>query len=160
MLKKIKKAHYTARYIAEVLNGTVSAVGETFEDAVNKLKNKLDNINTHIESQTCELDDNDKKDLADFLRNTDIEMRIRHKLKHQHFFTQKDFSKIGIREIKNHTNDIQDVLKGLGNSFKLDWISVTNGHTEFYAIYDMEHFDTYSKQLRLADELRRLAFGI
>ena len=153
-----KQAHHTARYMAKVSNGSDSSCGESIETAVRHLKQKIDNIDAYQELYTRSLEADELQRLVAFLRSTNGEMRVRHKLKRQHFFTQNDFVEIGIRAIINHTDLIQMELNSQGNSFQLACIGVTTGRSDYYAIYDSKHFNTIEKRLQLKDKLIELGF--
>ena len=76
----------------------------------------------------------------------------------QNNFTQNDFSEIGIRAIINHTDVIQQVINSQGNSFQLDWAKATIGHNDFYAVYDLNYYDSSVKRSSLENELFDLGF--
>lgn len=153
-----KQAHYTARYLAKASNGSDSAHGESIETAVRYLKRKIDNIDTYNEHYTRPLEEDELNRLISFIKSADGEMRIRLKLQRKHFFTQNDFSEIGIRAIINHTDVIQQVINSQGNSFQLDWARAAIGNNDFYAIYDINHFDTIAKKSQLEEKLFALGF--
>ena len=153
-----KQAHRTARYTAKASNGSDSAYGESIETAVRHLKRKIDKIDAYHELYTRPLEADELQRLVDFLRSTNGEMRVRHKLQRQHFFTQDDFVEIGIRAIINHTDLIQMELNSQGNSFQLNWACATIGKNDYYAIYDINHFDTPIKMSHLKDKLFKLGF--
>lgn len=153
-----KQAHDTARYLAKVLNGSDSAHGESIETAVNHLKRKIDNIDSYKELYTRPLENSEMDRLIAFLKSPYGEMRVRLKLQRKGFFTQNDFPEIGVRAIINHTDMIQNVINSQGNSFQLDWAKVSNGNDDFYAIYDLNYFDTSIKKSNLEDKLFNLGF--
>ena len=156
VVSEIKQAHWTARYLAKASNGSDSAHGESIEDAVRHLKSKIDSINIHKGISTRPLENTELDRLVAFLNSPDGEMRIRHKLQHKHFFTQNDFCEIGLRAIINHTDIIQAEMNKQGNSFQLNLATTTLGNKDFYAIYDMNYFDTPSKISRLENTLFEL----
>lgn len=153
-----KQAHYTARYLAKALNGSDSAHGESVETAMRHLKRKIDNIDIYNEHYTRPLEENELNRLISFIKSADGEMRIRLKLQKIHFFTQNDFSEIGIRAIINHTDVIQQSINSQGNSFQLNWAKASIGRDDFYAIYDLNYFDTDIKKRQLEDKLFNLGF--
>lgn len=153
-----RQAHRTARYMAKASNGSDSACGESIETAVRHLKHKIDNIDAYQELYTRPLEADELQRLIAFLRSPNGEMRVRHKLQRQYFFTQNDFVEIGIRAIINHTDLIQMELNSQGNSFQLNCIGVTTGRCDYYAIYDSNHFDTLEKRMQLKDKLMELGF--
>ena len=153
-----KQAHSTARYTAKAINGSDSAYGESIETAVKHLKNKIDNIDAYKDLYTRPLDENELNRLIAFLHSADGEIRVRLKLQRKHFFTQKDFVEIGIRAIINHTDIIQMALNSQANSFQLDWAKVSIGQDDFYAIYDLNYFDTDAKKAQLRDKLFVIGF--
>ena len=152
------QAHPTARYLAKATNGSDSAYGESIETAVRYLKRKIDNIDTYNEHYTRPLEEDELNRLISFIKSADGEMRIRLKLQRKHFFTQNDFSEIGIRAIINHTDVIQQVINSQGNSFQLDWAKATIGHNDFYAVYDLNYYDSSVKRSSLENELFDLGF--
>lgn len=153
-----RQAHCTARYIAKASNGSDSACGESIETAVRHLKHKIDRIDAYQELYTRPLENNELQRLIAFLRSPNGEMRVRHKLQRQYFFTQNDFVEIGIRAIINHTDLIQKELNSQGNSFQLNCACVTIGRSDYYAIYDLNHFDILEKRMHLKDKLIESGF--
>ena len=153
-----KQAHHTARYRATTTNGSDSACGDSIETSVRHLKQKIDSIDAYQEYYTRPLENNELQRLIAFLRSPNGEMRVRHKLQRQYFFTQNDFVEIGVRAIINHTDLIQSELNSQGNSFQLNWACATVGRRDYYAIYDLNYFDTPMKLSRLKDKLFQLGF--
>ena len=50
------------------------------------------------------------------------------------------------------------VLNSQANSFQLDWAKVSIGQDDFYAIYDLNYFDTDAKKAQLRDKLFVIGF--
>lgn len=153
-----RQAHRTARYMAKASNGSDSACGESIETAVRHLKHKIDNIDAYQELYTRPLEADELQRLVAFLRSPNGEMCVRHKLQRKHYFTQDDFVEIGIRAIINHTDLIQMELNSQGNSFQLNWVCDTIGRSDYYAIYDADHFDTPTKMSRLKEKIFEIGF--
>ncbi len=142
------------QYLAAAINGSDSAFGETEEDAIRILKNKIDAIPAFQQIYTRPYSEAELEQLIQYIKNPDNELMIRLKLNKQHYIGQNDFSGIDLRAICNHSDVIETALNECGNSYCLKPFEVLmHGIRNEYILYDAYYYEDTLKFKRLLERL-------
>ena len=140
-------------YIAKAVNGSDSAHGDTPEDAIKHLKDKIDNISAWHAIYSLPLQEWELNALINRIKGSD-EIWIRRKLTTIHYIIQDECG-INYRAMLNHYKDIEKALNECDNNFNLDILQIDHiDGKSFLIIYDKDCFNTTSSIYTLYQKLR------
>ena len=126
IVEEKRNAPKALRYLAKAINGSDAAFGETEDDALIQLKQKIDNIPAFQGIQSLPLDSIHLEMLRNII--TENEVFIRRKLNQKHYILQDEYG-LGYRALLHHCDFIQETLNTLGNSFELGVTEKEDPHT-------------------------------
>ena len=128
--------------------------GVSKEDAVSKLKQKIDNYDIHKKHYLRPLEADELKELKDYIRKNSF--TIARTIKKEHYIIPDRFPPFSIRAIYNHWEDIEKTLKDCGEQCNINTIVIENTTTkklEKIALYSTDYYNTESKCSALEDTL-------
>lgn len=144
-------------YINDVPGGREHVRGCSEENALERLKDRIDNYSSFNQISYMPLTDEKLSELISYVQEhaTEIE-RI---LRHDHYLLPGRFRLISSAAIYNHFKLIQETLNAADIEFNLDIAFLKNKHSENIdkvLLFDSSYYSTPSKQHNLEDILRNL----